>query len=271
MNIISKSNINDFYVSNKTIETLNKPKFSGPETKKTTKQPYIHFDFGNSMEDKKKALQIRIKNRGDTNVTKFIVPKKIDLAQQLLKKNHTIKERSLMKSQGFSEFQSSNFFQTNSFNPLPEYFTNVEFKGKNENKIDKSFFKNILSKNKKNLRKPPKRVKTESKEQNTFESSISDIKFSTMQENLRKKSENYNFYAHLKNKRKEHERIFSARSHSKKELSVERSTLNEFTQNDLVCSVRKLQKSFDFSTTILTNPKPKNSLYNKRIKSAVHY
>ena len=91
LQLLNKKNQNFFFLSNKP----NEPSKGKPENNaKLEKRPYLHFDFGNSIEDKRKALRQKIKNKGiNINVTKFAIPKKIDLAQQLLTKNLKGKEK----------------------------------------------------------------------------------------------------------------------------------------------------------------------------------
>ena len=273
LQLLNKKNQNFFFLSNKP----NEPSKGKPENNaKLEKRPYLHFDFGNSIEDKRKALRQKIKNKGiNINVTKFAIPKKIDLAQQLLTKNLKGKEKSLLKSNGFSEFQNSHFFQTSSMNNiLTEYYSNADMKHKgDENKIGKSFFKNILSINKKSrVKSSARRVKTETKDQTSFDFTLSDIKFSVSRDNGRKNSENYNFYAHLKNKKKDHERIFSAKNYSKKE-NEGNSALDNYIKNeyDVKLSSRNYN-DISQKNPFLNLPQPQKDFSKKnRIKSAVNH
>lgn len=274
LQLLNKKNQNFFFLSNKT----NDPNKNKLETKsKLEKRPYLHFDFGNSIEDKRKALRQKIKNKGiNINVTKFAIPKKIDLAQQLLTKNLKGKEKSLLRSNGFAEFQNSHFFQTSSMNNLlTEYYSNADMRQKGEeNNLGRSFFKNILSINKKNrIKSSAKRVKTETKDQTSFDFTLSDIKFSVSGEKGRKNSENYNFYAHLKNRKKDHERIFSARNYSKRE-NEGIIVFENYIRNECPAKISSGHYNNDFpqKNPFLNLPQPQKDFSKKnRIKSAINH
>jgi len=248
INLLNKTNNTCFYLSNRKEETSNKPFLVSKNSIKTPENTKsFHLDFGNATEDKRKELKKKMEKISENHITKFSNPIKINLATQLLKKNDKIKEKSIRKSEGYSENLNLFSLQTNPNEQFSEYFTLNE-KSRNElhfnNTIEKSFFKNTKTIDKKLKRKKTSRTPLE-KNNKTFEISLSERKNS--KEKMRKKSENFDFYQHLKMKKKEHERIFSARSYSKKDTSEEKITF-DLTEYDGFYTARTLKgNSLDFT------------------------
>lgn len=211
LNLINKNIKNCLYFSNK--HEKKNPNITYSPKANSNIIPY--FDFGNSVEDKKKQLRKKILMLRDNNkhITKFLKQKKVDLVQKLLKKNGENKEKCQKKFESFSEIQNLYNLQTASTEPIPEYFINEQIKSNRSNKIetDKKNFNSID----KNLKRNRSVINYKKKER---EDQVSFSDFHLLKDNLIKK-DFFNFYNHIKKKRKDHERIFSAKSHSIKEIS----------------------------------------------------
>ena len=250
INILNKAKNSYFVLSNKKNYQKNSSDLAQQRAKGSSFIPY--FDFGNSVEDKRKEMKRKMKLRGNTaKTTKFLNLQKVDWAQLLIKKNDRVRERSLRKSEGFSEFKDLFTSKNVVTEPISDYFNTENFNKSYFNRtIEKNYFSNIRNINKKISRFKEKNNSKLDKTTQTFELNQSDIKISKDVSN-RKNSENYKFYDYLKQKKKDHERIYSGRSYSKKEISEEKSLFNDYTtENDGFYTVRSAKVETDGLSTV---------------------
>lgn len=218
LDLISKSHKNNFYISSKSENKSKKNNEKLPNEKdiRMLNSPYFHFDFGNSQEDKRKDLRKKLKIIGVNNINIFIKPK-VNLAKQLMKKNFELKEKSLKKTKDFA-----NYYHNFSFSKMKQEGDSSIYHKKGS--CNSKFMENMKKINKKltQQRTNEKDLQILIKEPKSTDLTVSSRTFT------KRPTSEYRFYEHLLNKKKDHQRIFSARSTSKKENSFDFQEENLF-------------------------------------------
>lgn len=209
LNLLNKSQKNYFYISSKNEnQTAKALADSKNQVSPKLNNSYFHFDFGNNQEEKISDLKKKIKLMKQKNTTKFVQPK-VSLVKKLIKRNDKSRENSKKEHTGFYDFL--NYY---SGSKAMDETLSVYFPVKKSN----NFMENILKMNK--MIKEKKNVCSGSKSK---EPSFSNKKMYSENSNPNALNGSFDFYQHLRNKKMDHMRIFSARAFTKREtvLSVD--------------------------------------------------